>query len=133
MMLVDTNVVLRWLLGDHKKLSAQAEKIVQVAKPASLIVTDIVVAEVVYVLRGTGRDREQTSEALLLVERTGVFKFENEELILEVIGLLTRTKLDFADCYLYAKTRREKLELITFDASLQSHSQPSSSMLVWIV
>jgi predicted nucleic acid-binding protein len=118
MTFVDTNILLRWLLGDHKELSPKAEKIVQEAKPATLLVTDIIVAEIVYVLRGTGRDRQQTSEALLLIGRTGAFKYENEELIMEVTGLLTDIKLDFADCYLLARARRERLGLETFDSSL---------------
>jgi predicted nucleic acid-binding protein len=118
MMFVDTNVLLRWLLGDHKELSPKAERIVQEAKPASLLVTDIIVAEIVYVLRGTGRDRQQTSEALLLIGRTAAFKYENEELMMEVIRLLTEIKLDFADCYLLARARREKAGLETFDGPL---------------
>lgn len=118
MVLVDTNILLRWLLGDHKELSPKAEKIVQEAKPSSLLVTDIIVAEIVYVLRGTGRDRIQTSEALLLIGRTEAFKYENDELLAEIIRLITTTKLDFADCYLLARSRREKLELETFDGPL---------------
>lgn len=69
-------------------------------------------------LRGTGRDSQQTSEALLLIGRTMAFKYENEELIMEVIRLLIEIKLDFADCYLLARTRREKLSLETFDKPL---------------
>lgn len=119
MTFVDTNIVLRWLLGDHEELSARAEKLVHSAKPASLLVTDIITAEVVYVLRGTGRDRQQTVEALLLVGRTPAFKYENEELTMEIIELLAGTNLDFADCYLLVRTRREKIELETFDMQLR--------------
>lgn len=118
MVLVDANILLRWLLGDHKELSPKAEKIVQEAKSSSLLVTDIIVAEIVYVLRGTGRDRQQTSEALLLIGRTEAFKYENEELLAEIIRLITTTRLDFADCYLLARSHREKLELETFDGPL---------------
>jgi predicted nucleic acid-binding protein len=118
MTFVDTNILLRWLLGDHKSLSPKAEKIVAAAAPASFLITDIIVAEVVYVLRGTGRDRQQTSEALLLLGRTTAFRYENEELMMDVIRLLTEIKLDFADCYLLARTRRESIDLVTFDGSL---------------
>jgi predicted nucleic acid-binding protein len=118
MTFVDTNILIRWLLGDHKELSLKAEKIVQAAKPATLLLTDVVVAEIVYVLRGTGRDRKQTSEALLLIGRTSAFKYENEELIMEVTRLITEIKLDFADCYLLARSRREKRGLETFDKAL---------------
>jgi predicted nucleic acid-binding protein len=119
MRLIDTNIILRWLLGDHKELSLKAEKLVDKSRPATLLVTDVVIAEIVYVLRGTGRDRRQTSEALLLIGRTKAFKYENEGLVLNITDLLVGTNLDFADCYLLAKARREKLGLETFDSSLE--------------
>ena len=119
MQLVDTNIILRWLLGDNKELSSKAEKLIEQAKPSTLLVTDIVVAEITYVLRSTGRDRKQTSEALLLVGRTEAFKYENEELVMAIINLLVETNLDFADCYLLARARREKLGLATFDNPLE--------------
>jgi predicted nucleic acid-binding protein len=118
MQLIDTNIILRWLLGDHKELSLKAEKLVDDAKPSTLLVTDIVAAEVVYVLRSTGRDRKQTSEALFLIGRTDAFKYENEELVMEITNLLVETNLDFADCYLLVRARREKLDLKTFDNTL---------------
>lgn len=119
MAFVDTNILLRWLLGDHPTLSHKAESLVDKAKPGSLVVTDIIVAEVVYVLRGTGRDRQQTSEALSLISRTPAFKYENEELVNEVTALITSTKLDFADCYLLARAQREQTGLETFDEALR--------------
>lgn len=119
MQLIDTNIILRWLLGDHNELSPEAEKLIERAKPSSLLVTDIVVAEITYILRSTGRDRKQTSEALLLIGRTKALKYENEELIMTIISLLVETRLDFADCYLFARGRREELGLATFDKPLE--------------
>ncbi len=119
MAFVDTNIILRWLLGDHAELSSKAEKLVDSSELASLLITDVVVAEIVYVLRAKGRDRNQTSEALNLLARTPAFKYENKELAMDIIGLLTEIKLDFADCYLLARSRREKLNLETFDKPLQ--------------
>ncbi len=118
MKLVDTNIILRWLLGDNLALSPRAEKIVKEADRSSLLVTDVIVAEIVYVLRSTGRDRSQTSEALQLIGRTEAFKFENEEIVTKITDLLTTTTLDFADCYLLAKAHKEKIGLETFDKSL---------------
>ncbi len=119
MAFVDTNVLLRWLLADHATLSSKAESLIENAQPGTLIVTDIVMAEIVYVLRGTGRDRQQTSEALLLIGRTAAFKYEYRDVAMEVIALLVDTRLDFADCYLLARARQGKQELITFDAALR--------------
>ena len=118
-MFVDTNILLLWLLGDQKELSARAEKLVLIAKPGSLLVTDIIVAEIVYVLRSNGRDRQQTSEALLLLGRTAPFKYENEELVIDIVRLLTDIKLDFADCYLLSRARRGGVGLETFDEPLR--------------
>lgn len=119
MAFVDTNIVLRWLLGDHQELSAKAETLVEESKPGGLVVTDIIVAEIVYVLRSTGRDRQQTSEALSLIGRTLAFKYENDELAAEIINLLATTSLDFADCYLLTRAKREKMSLETFDEALR--------------
>ena len=119
MRLIDTNIILRWLLGDHKELSPKAEKLIEDAETSTLLVTDIVVAEIVYVLRSTGRDRIQTSEAILLIGRTEAFKYENEELVMKITNLLIDTNLDYADCYLLARARKEKLGLETFDGSLK--------------
>ena len=118
MAFVDTNILLRWLLNDHKELSGRAETLISKAKLGSLIVTELIAAEIVYVLRSTGRDRDQTSEALLLIRRTPALKYENDELMLSIISLLTETTLDFADCYLLARARREKTTLETFDNQL---------------
>ena len=119
MTLVDTNVLLRWLLNDHPKLTASASSIVELAPAGSLLLTDIVVSEIVHVLRGKGYSYIQITEALLLLNRTPSIKFENEELILTIIGLLDSLKLDFADCYLLVRSRREHLQLATFDKKLR--------------
>jgi len=119
MQLIDTNIIIRWLLDDHRELSPIAEKLVEKAKPSTLLVTDVIVAEVVYILRSTGRDRRQTSEALFLIGRTEAFKYENEELIMKITNLLVSTNLDFADCYLLARARGQKLGLVTFDNTLE--------------
>lgn len=119
MKLVDTNIILRWLLGDNAVLSPKAEELVKEADRSSLLITDVIVAEIVYVFRSTGRDRSQTSEALQLLGRTEAFKFENEELVIKITTLLIATTLDFADCYLLAKAHKEKLGLETFDKALE--------------
>lgn len=119
MKLIDTNIILRWLLNDNSVLSPKAEMLVEEAKPHSLLVTDVIVAEMVYVLRSTGRDRSQTNEAIQLIARTDAFKYENEELVVKIASLLNGTNLDFADCYLLVKARKEKLGLETFDKSLE--------------
>ncbi len=115
---VDTNILLRWLLSDHGELTKKARLLIEKAKPDSLLITMPIMAEVVYVLRSKGYDIEQTTEALSSLDRVDALKYEQEELAQGIIGLLG-TKLDFADCYLLARARRESRTLHTFDKALQ--------------
>ena len=118
MTFVDTNILLRWLLKDHAALSAKAEKLINEAAPGSLLITDIIAAEIVYVLRATDRDRQQTAEALLLIARTPPLKYENDEILFDALRHYAKYNLDFADCYLLARASRSRAALHTFDKAL---------------
>lgn len=118
MAFVDTNILLRWLLGDHAELSAKAEKIIAESSPGELIVTEIVTSEIVYVLRATGRDRKQTIIALNLIASTDGFSYEHEDLMGQIIGFFEQSSLDFADCYLVARSIRGNKTLQTFDLEM---------------
>lgn len=118
MAFVDTNILLRWLLNDHIALSLKARQLIDSAKPNSLVITDMIAAEVVYVLGSTGRSRSVIADALVLLAGTPAFRYANPEIMHEIVGLLVKTKLDFADCYLAARARRENMELKTFDKAL---------------
>lgn len=121
MALVDTNILLRWLLGDHAELSAKAEKLIAAAKRGQLLVTDVVLGEVVYILRSTGRDRQQMAQALSLITRTEAFSFDNENVVQRMIDAIAATNLDFADCYLAARATVQSYDLQTFDGPLRKH------------
>jgi predicted nucleic acid-binding protein len=123
MALVDTNILLRWLLADHPELTAKAETIINTAKPGTLVVTDIVAAEVVYVLRGRGYDRLQVSEAMQLITRTPQLIYENPAIILHTVDHFATTGLDFADCYLLSRHELEQIELHTLDNKLYKMSR----------
>ncbi|HET8709542.1 MAG TPA: PIN domain-containing protein [Candidatus Saccharimonadales bacterium] len=118
MVFVDTNVVLRWLLGDHE-LSKRAQHLVTEAKPDELLITDVVSAEIVYVLGGLRKDRQQVREAFMLLRQSSAFMFESDHVIRRTIDLLATSKLDFADCYLLARAVHTGAELATFDNALQ--------------
>jgi len=122
----DTNVLLHWLLGDHPELTGRAENLIDSSSPGELYVTDVIVAEVIYVLRGTGRDRDQTAEAVGLLLRTEAFTFEHAELITVTLQLYSEHRLDFADCYLWARARHDQAELATFDARLSRKFTPGT-------
>lgn len=118
MQLVDANILLRWLLDDHPEQSRQAEAIISKAAPSSLVVADIILAEVTYVLRGKSYIRAQIVEALNSVTDNPSFTYDNPELTRTIIAHYAETSLDFADCYLLARNQRQNTTVHTFDKQL---------------
>jgi predicted nucleic acid-binding protein len=116
MAFVDTNIILRWLLGDHP-LSAKAARLVIAAKPGELVITSVVAAEIVYVLGGLKKDRTQLAATFGALSQAMAFSFEDEA-SMEAIDILVRTGLDFADCYLIARAVKAHAPLHTFDAHM---------------
>lgn len=115
MQMLDTNMILRYLLNDNREMADKAEEII---KDGSVLVTVEVIAEVVYVLKGVySIEREQIVSCLL--------EFLSEVSILEEqvarLGLKTYAEqnLDFVDCILYAYNRVKGYEIKTFDKKLQ--------------
>ena len=115
MEMLDTNMVLRYLLNDNEKMADEAEKII---REGSVQVTIEVLAEVVYVLKGVySMEREKIKSSLL--------EFLSEVQITEPevmkIGLETYAEqnMDFVDCILYAYNKVKGYEIRTFDKKLK--------------
>lgn len=114
MQILDTNMVLRYLLNDNREMADEAERVI---KEGSVLLTIEVIAEVVYVLKGVySIERGQIASCLL--------EFLSEVNILEEqvvrLGLETYAEhgLDFVDCILYAYNRVKGYEVKTFDKKL---------------
>ncbi|MCL2757600.1 MAG: PIN domain-containing protein [Coriobacteriia bacterium] len=117
MRLVDTNVILRYVLGDDKDLSPKAREIIQ-TKDVEVSVE--VIAEVVYVLQSVYKvPRDAISESLaIFLTESGIHAIQ-EPLILEALGLYEESNISFIDCLLAAYTVVHKAEVYTFDRKLQ--------------
>lgn len=114
MVMLDTNMILRYLLNDNEEMALEAESVI---KKERVYVTIEIIAEVVYVLKGVySVEREEIKESLLafLKEVAAV-----EEDVLK-LGIETYAKhnLDFPDCILYAYHRVKGYEIKTFDKKL---------------
>lgn len=115
MVVLDTNIILRYLLNDNDQLAEEAETII---KNESVCVTVEIVAEIVYVLKKVyGIERSVIKESLIS------FLSEVQSNEMEVIkrGLITygEKNLDFVDCILYAYHEVKKYEIKTFDKKLK--------------
>lgn len=141
--LIDTNVILRYLLEDHPQLSPEAKKVIE----SGAYTLPEVLAEVVYVLKGVYKvERKEISQTLIdFMDEVNV---ENPDVMIEAFILFAETSLDFVDCILIAYHRKNGVEIVSFDKKLNKNcwnkplifsfqkelphwSDGSSSVTVW--
>ena len=116
--LLDTNVLIRFLLGDHAKHSPAARALFADACDGRcvLILTDVAVAESVWVLHSFYNiGREKITEGLgKVILSAGVRCLRRDE-ILDALDRFASTKCDFLDCYLAALAESSGDRVATFD------------------
>ena len=117
MSLVDTNIILRYLLNDIPEQSEIAR--LELKKDNVKILTQVV-AEVIYVLSKIYKiNRKEISENLLKIFSLGGVIVENEEIVVFAVAEYGNSKLDFVDELLYANSKIRGTVVKTFDSSLQ--------------
>jgi len=114
MVMLDTNIILRYLLNDDEQMAYEAETIIK-SMPVQVRIE--IIAEVVYVLKGVYHvDKEEIKKSLigLLSEVTT----PEPEVLKLGIETYAEQNLDFPDCILYAYHRIKGYEIRTFDKKL---------------
>lgn len=117
--LVDTNIILRFLTGEP---TAQAEKVRRlVARSESgdcrLRIVPLVVAEVVFVLSGRYYEfpREKVARTLIQFLETPDFEVEKRDVLIAALKLFMQKKIDYVDAYLAADAWISGEALASFD------------------
>lgn len=115
MVMLDTNMILRYLLNDNEEMAEMAERYIHAG---TVRVTVEVIAEVIYVLRGVyhierNKVADTVKEFLKLVSCR-----EAEVIDLAVDTFGNDRNLDFVDCVLYAYHKVQGVEVATFDRKL---------------
>ena len=112
---LDANAFLRYLLND---IPAQAEAARDVIDSGAAILTNEVLAEIVYVLdKVYGLPRQKISAALVSVVQE--VQCEDRELVLGALSTYrVNRKLDIVDSILAARHRLRQIEVLTFDKDL---------------
>ncbi len=114
MVMLDANIILRYLLNDDEQMAAEAEMVI---KNVPVQVNIEIFAEVVYVLKGVYHiDRAEIGQCLLgfLSE----VRTPEPEVLKLGIETYARQNLDFQDCILYAYHKIKGYEIKTFDKKL---------------
>ncbi len=98
---VDTNILVRHLTGDPSDLADRATQFLTGER--DLLVTDLVVAETVYVLESFYRaPRDQIAEAMRSLISFSSIVVVDAALLLRAIEVYEIDRLDFAEAYLVA-------------------------------
>ena len=117
-LLLDTNIIVRFLTGDHPVHSARSRKLFAqaAAGDVTLIVTDLALVETVWVLQSFySLDRDAITAALKhLIQSTGI-EARNKTVLLSALQNFARTDVDFVDAYHAAVATDESLEIVSFD------------------
>jgi predicted nucleic acid-binding protein len=120
--LIDTNLIVRYLVQDHVKHARAAGKLFEACDCGDLVLVflPVVLAECVFVLESFYQHaRGDIASALgRLISSPGVEigVYRNEAAIqLDALRRYGKTKLHFVDCLLAATASAEKLPVATFD------------------
>ena len=130
--LIDANIIIRYLLGDHKELSPQATRIFEQVEQAEkqAIILDAVVMEVFFVLHKFYKiPKAKVLEDLkTILSFNGVIN-EDKFQIIEALNIVLYKNLDFVDALLCVKSKHYGLELLSFDQKLLKRCFDSKSEL----
>ena len=120
--LIDANIILRYLLADHPQLSAQAKALFLRAEEGKvkLYCDEIVIAEVVWVLSSVYKTpKEKIVSQIEIILSQGRIVNPRKNLILESLTLHSISSLSYVDCWLLKLSEIEDLKLETFDQKLK--------------
>ena len=114
MVMLDANMILRYLPGDNQEMADKAE---QYLNDGNVSVTIEVIAEVVYVLKGVySMERDRIADTVQdFLELVSCPEMDVLNLALETYG---ERNLDFVDCVLYGYHAIKDTEIATFDKKL---------------
>jgi predicted nucleic-acid-binding protein len=115
---VDTNVLIRHLTGDPVEMATRATSYLRTE--TELLVTDLVVAETVYVLESFYETpREQVAVALRSLIALASVETVDSALLLRALEVYEIDRIDFAEAYLVASAESTGINRIaSFDRSI---------------
>ena len=119
---LDSNVILRHLIGDHPELSARADAIFEPIKDGREygLVPEAVFAECIYVLEGPYRATRAAVAHWLsqFLSYRGLIG-DHLPVLRESLSVYAKSNVNFVDALALVTARRNGFELVTFDEQLK--------------
>lgn len=122
--ILDTNVLVRFLVGDNQKQRAQAEQWFKEAEARKrrVVVTPIVVAETAFVLESFyHKSRVEIARSLLVFISQHWFDVRDREILLR-LWTWYEQGFHFVDSFLLAWSQVNDGRVLTFDADIRKKS-----------
>lgn len=120
--LLDTNVLIRFLTKDHEehyRKSVEVFRDIESGKTEAVLM-DFILAEAVYVLRRIYKhEREDISSALKKLLLYQYIYTDNKIVTFEALDIYAKRNIDFADAMLCAKKNIEGFEIVSFDKDIE--------------
>ncbi|MBI4999679.1 PIN domain-containing protein [Candidatus Gottesmanbacteria bacterium] len=115
---VDANIIIRYLVGDSPLHVAKIKKLIQEDKE-KLILTDVAIAEIVWVLESYyEQEKEEIAEKILSLLEVPIFMI-NKSVIARAIHHFQEYNIDYIDAYLISYAQETKaLGVLSFDKSI---------------
>jgi predicted nucleic acid-binding protein len=119
--LLDSNVVVRFLVKDHAEHFARAKELFARAEEGAceLVLAPWIIAEVLYTLTSFyGADRRQSARALAALVASGGIRALDSDIVLDALERFEEKNVDFADAMLAAQAVAMGIQPASFDADL---------------
>ena len=123
MIILDTNVLIRYATQDDPEQSHQANQLIERhdALPDSMLIPNEVIIEIVWVLDSCyQRSIDEIYAFLNQMAQVDSFVFQDDDLIREAIQIYGKAHLDIADILLALLARKKNSKLVTFDRRLRT-------------
>ncbi|WP_051322404.1 PIN domain-containing protein [Alicyclobacillus contaminans] len=122
MLFPDANIILRFLLGDHRDMHEAAMRVFEQAEQGEFVLylDTLVLAECVHTLTGPAyrRDRADVARALAEVLLLEGVTCEDKDRLTEALTLFAERGINFVDAYLVCRSRDAGAGVVSVNGDL---------------
>lgn len=125
-LIVDTNILLRFLLNDVPKQTEEAKLKFEQAKAGSikLVVPQIVIFETIFALTKIyGFEKNKVVDVIRVLINSDYLEVESREILYASLDLFRSSKVSFVDCFIASYAKSHNAEVLTFDKDLNKLSK----------
>jgi predicted nucleic-acid-binding protein len=115
---LDTNLLLRYLLGDNEVQLTKIKKFFKQAQHQQIKfkISSPVIPELEYVMRKVySIPRQKIADTLISLLKTEILNFEQRSLWIETFDFYSKVNADPVDIFIFLQSRHENAQVLTFD------------------